>query len=134
MLFDNGRDTPTGSIEHIPVPVQGAKRVTGQRPPKYDDMTTWKSYLAKFEIAAGLNAWSTSEKATFLATSPEGNATNDLDAIHTGRPTARLCSFDNRFGNECGSAVQKELNRVKLRNHTPNVRAVDAVPHGAVCC
>ena len=105
----------TDSVVRVPVPVQGTRSVTRQRPPKYDGKATWESYIAQFQIAAGLNEWSTSEKAAFLATSLEGNATSVLGAIMAERRqgyAALVAALETRFG----SAVQKELNRVKLRN------------------
>ena len=105
----------TDSMVRVPVPVQGTRSVTRQRPPKYDGKATWESYIAQFEIAAALNEWSRSEKAAFLATSLEGNATSVLGVISTDRRqdyAALVAALETRFG----SAVQKELNRVKLRN------------------
>ena len=116
--LESHEPTPTDSFaRRIPVglPVHGTRSVTRQRPPKYDGKTIWESYIAQFEIAATLNEWSTSEKAAFLATSLEGNATSVLGAIPADRRTdyaALVSALETRFG----SAVQKELSRVKLRN------------------
>ena len=50
-----------------------------QRPPKFDDKTTWESHQAQFEMVAELNDWN--EKAAFLATSLEGSAANVLGGM-----------------------------------------------------
>ena len=71
---------PTDSIARIPVglPAQETKSVTRSA---HHGKTTWESYIAQFEIEAILNELSNSQKAAFLATSLEGNATSVLDAI-----------------------------------------------------
>ena len=94
--MERHKHAPTDSIAHIPVPVQGTKSVTRQRPPRYDGKMPWESYIVHFEISAGLNERSTSEKASFL---PRGQC-NECSRHHTGRPTARLHSIGSRIGNE----------------------------------
>ena len=98
-----------------PTSIQAARGSVRQRPPRYDGKTTWEAYLAQFEIAAALNEWNMSEKAAFLATSLDGSAANILGGLSADRRqnyTTLVTALETRFG----SAVQKELNRVRLRS------------------
>ena len=49
-----------------------------QRPPLYDGKVAWPAYQAQFEIAAGINGWTESDKAKFLATCLTGPALSVL--------------------------------------------------------
>ena len=46
-----------------------------QQPLKYDRKTSWEAFCAQFDIAACMNGWNDEDKAAFLATSLQGNAT-----------------------------------------------------------
>ena len=73
------------------------------------------AYLAQFEITAELNGWTAPEKAAFLATSLDGSAANILGALPADQRkeySALITALGTRFG----CSVQKELNRVRLRN------------------
>ena len=86
-----------------------------QRAPRYDGTSTWQVYLTQFEITAGLNGWTAPKKVAFLATSLHGSATNILGAIPADRHkdySALITAPETRFA----CSVQKELNRVRLRN------------------
>ena len=83
----------------------------GQRPAKYDGKTIWESYRAQFEITAQSSA----EMAAFLATSLEGNAANVIGSMESEK-RQDYTALVNALETRCGSAVQKELNRVKLRS------------------
>ena len=101
------------------VPVQTVVRrercVMQQRPPKYDGKSIWGTFRAQFEIVAELNEWTSTEMAAFLATSLEGSAANVISSIETSERrdyAALVDALETRFG----TAVQKDLNRVKLRS------------------
>ena len=67
------------------------------------------------EIVAELNEWTSAEMAAFLATSVEGSAANVIASMETSKRRDYAALVDvlvTRFG----TAVQKELNRVKLRS------------------
>ena len=69
----------------------------------------------QFEIVAQLNEWGSVEKAAFLTTSLEGSAANILGGIPADRLqdyAVLVAALEMRFG----TAIQKELNRVKLRS------------------
>ena len=46
-----------------------------QKPPVFDGRTPWDAYITQFEIAAEINDWKEAEKAAFLVTSLNGQAT-----------------------------------------------------------
>ena len=103
------------SSDPIPVIVPAVKGGMRQRPPKYDGKTDWGNYRMQFEIVAQLNEWGSVEKAAFLATSLEGSAANILGGIPADRRqdyAVLVAALEMRFG----TAIQKELNRVKLRS------------------
>ena len=107
---------PTGETS---VPVQTVVRreryVMQQRPPKYDGKSIWETFRAQFEIVAELNEWTSTEMAAFLATSLEGSAANVIASMESSKRrdyAALVDALETRFG----TAVQKELNRVKLRS------------------
>ena len=96
-------------------PVKVGKSIVRQRAPRYDGTSTWEAYLAQFEITAELNGWTAPEKAAFLATSLDGSAANILGALPADQRkeySALITALGTRFG----CSVQKELNRVRLRN------------------
>ena len=67
------------------------------------------------ENVAELNEWTSAEMAAFLATSVEGSAANVIASMETSKRrdyAALVDVLETRFG----TAVQKELNRVKLRS------------------
>ena len=99
----------------LAAPVKVGTSIIRQRAPRYDGTSTWEAYLVQFEIAAELNGWTCPEKAAFLATSLDGSAANILGAIPADRRkdySALVTALETRFG----CSVQKELNRVRLRN------------------
>ena len=99
----------------LAAPVKVGNSIVRQRAPRYDGTSTWEAYVAQFEITAELNGWTSPEKAAFLATSLDGSAANILGAIPADRRkdySALVTAPETRFG----CSVQKELNRVRLRN------------------
>ena len=46
-----------------------------QQPLKYGGETSWEAFCAQFDIAACMNGWNGDDKAAFLATLLQGNAT-----------------------------------------------------------
>ena len=95
--------------------VRRERCVMQQRPPKYDGKSIWETFRAQFEIVAELNEWTSTEMAAFLATSLEGSAANVIASMEPSKRrdySALVDALETRFG----TAVQKELNRVKLRS------------------
>ena len=85
-----------------------------KRPAPYDGKSAWDAYHTQFELLAGVNRWSNTEKATYLAVSLRGSAATVL----TNLPPDQRCDYsaltaalESRFG----SAHQTELNRTKLK-------------------
>ena len=107
--FVPGSGSPGGGGE-------GAAYVTArqQQPAPYDGKSAWDAYHTQFELLAGVNRWSNTEKATYLAVSLRGSAATVL----TNLPPDQRCDYsaltaalESRFG----SAHQTELNRTKLK-------------------
>jgi len=80
----------------------------------YDGKSAWDAYHTQFELLAGVNRWSNTEKATYLVFSLRGSAATVL----TNLPPDQRCDYSaltaalkSRFG----SAHQTELNRTKLK-------------------
>ena len=112
----NELSVPTSETS-VPVPavVHRERCAMRQRPPKFDGKSIWESFRAQFEIVAELNEWTSEEMAAFLATSLEGSAANVIASMETSKRrdyAALIEALETRFG----TAVQKELNRVKLRS------------------
>ena len=85
------------------------------KPLPYDGQFPWEAYKLQFEMLAQLNGWSETQKATYLAVSLRGSALTILANLPSEQRSEYKCllsALDNRFG----TAHQKELNRVKLRN------------------
>ena len=86
-----------------------------QRAAPYDGKNAWDAYHTQFELlAAWVNRWSNTEKATYLAVSLRGPAATVL----TNLPPEQRCDYraltaalEGRFG----SMHQTELNRTKLK-------------------
>ena len=85
-----------------------------QRAAPYDGKNAWDAYHTQFELLAGVNRWSNTEKATYLAVSLRGPAATVL----TNLPPEQRCDYraltaalESRFG----SMHQTELNRTKLK-------------------
>ena len=85
-----------------------------QRAAPYDGKNAWDAYHTQFELLAGVNRWSNTEKATYLAVSLRGPAATVL----TNLPPEQRCDYraltaalESRFG----SMHQTELNRAKLK-------------------
>ena len=106
---------PTETSVPVPSAVRRERCVMQQRPPKYDGKSIWETFRAQFEIVAELNEWTSTEMAAFLATSLEGSAANVIASMESSKRrdyAALVDALETRFG----TAVQKELNRVKLRS------------------
>ena len=86
-----------------------------QQPPKYDGKTSWEAFCAQFDIAARMNGWNDEDKAAFLATSLQGNATLVLSNLsEQDRRNYKLlvAALTSRFV----VTHQSELARAKLKN------------------
>ena len=112
----NELSAPTSETS-VPVPavVRRERCTMRQRPPKYDGKSIWESFRAQLEIVAELNAWTSAEMAAFLATSLEGSAANVIASMETSKRRDYAALVD-ALETRLGTAVQKELNRVKLRS------------------
>lgn len=101
----------TGSHE---MPAAGGTVGTLQKPPPFDEHSSWDAYKLQFEMLANINHWSDVEKATYLAICLRGSALTVLTNIspdHRGEYNVLVAALDKRFG----SAHQTELNRVMLK-------------------
>ena len=86
-----------------------------QKPPSFDGKSQWESYIAQFEIVAGMNQWNEEQKGNYLATSLKGPA---LSLLGNLSPSTRqdykvlVAALESRFG----SAHQQELHRSKFKS------------------
>ena len=112
---DNMADEPAVPIQQQGGDEEEARASCDNVLQRYDGTSTWEVYLTQFEITAELNGWTAPKKVAFLATSLHGSATNILGAIPADRHkdySALITAPETRFA----CSVQKELNRVRLRN------------------
>ena len=85
-----------------------------QRAAPYDGKNAWDAYHTQFELLAGVNRWSNTEKATYLAVSLRGPAATVLTNLSPEQRCdyrALTAALESRFG----SMHQTELNRAKLK-------------------
>ncbi|KAI0221629.1 Long-chain-fatty-acid--CoA ligase 5 [Lamellibrachia satsuma] len=77
-------------------------------------------------MIAGLNDWSVTEKAAFLATSLKGSAVNVLGGMDSTMRHS-YCSLVTALETTFGTTGQRELNRVKLRRRRRHKETTDDV-------
>ena len=98
-----------------------AQRKPSLTPDRFKGDVPWREYKVHFESCAKINAWSTTEKAYFLAASLNGQAQHVLEDRSCDDPlmydelTARL---DMRFGT--GDQAETFLSELRSRTRRAN--------------